>query len=154
MIFFPFYLFIFDKTERLLKLFSCNSGYKITHLYNKGVKKTYLAHRILCKTFIPNPNNYNYVDHKNGIKTDNRVKNIRWCNPSQNMRNIKKRKNTTSYYKGVHLHKRSKKWQTSCRLNGVKKHIGVFDNEDEAAKAYNRFIIANNLDDFCILNVI
>jgi hypothetical protein len=143
-----------DKTERILKTFDGNTGYKLVTLCENGIKRTYLAHRILGKGFIANPNNYEYIDHKNGIKTDNRIQNLRWCNPSQNMRNVKKKPNTSSYYKGVHLNKKTSRWHTSCRLNGIKKYIGSFETEEEAAKAYNRFVVENNLDDFCILNIV
>lgn len=41
-------------------------------------------HRLLAQAFIPNPNNYPYVDHINSIKHDNRLENLRWCTPIQN----------------------------------------------------------------------
>lgn len=46
--------------------------------------KQRLAHRLVAITFIPNPNNYKEVNHKNEIKNDNRVENLEWCSRKYN----------------------------------------------------------------------
>lgn len=59
-------------------------GYFRVHLCknNKAVNK--LVHRLVAKTFIPNPDNKPQVNHKNGDKTDNRVENLEWVTASEN----------------------------------------------------------------------
>lgn len=59
-------------------------GYKEVALSKDGKTKTVLLHRLIAIHFVENPNNYPCVNHKNGIKTDNRIENLEWCTRSQN----------------------------------------------------------------------
>lgn len=61
-------------------------GYIQTYLYKDGKRKTTTIHRLIAQAFIPNPENKDQINHKNGIKDDNRIENIEWCNQSENMR--------------------------------------------------------------------
>ena len=59
-------------------------GYKSCVLYKDGLKKTFMVHRLVAMTFIPNPDNKPTIDHINRIKTDNRVENLRWATWKEN----------------------------------------------------------------------
>lgn len=48
------------------------------------VKKNMLVHRLVALNFIPNPNNYKVINHKDGNKQNNNVNNLEWCTHKQN----------------------------------------------------------------------
>ena len=73
------------KTNRILKQHIQRGGYYKVSLYLDGKQNYYLVHRLVAIAFIPNPNNYKYVNHKNEIKTDNRVENLEWCSFEYNI---------------------------------------------------------------------
>lgn len=77
------------------------------------------------------------VDHINHNGLDNRKANLRIATFSENRRNSRKAKDTSSKYKGVSWHKNNKKWHAGININGRRKHLGSFDDEIQAAKAYD-----------------
>lgn len=52
---------------------------------NKATRKLLSIHRIVAQTFIPNPLMLPEINHKNGVKNDNRVENLEWCDRSMNV---------------------------------------------------------------------
>lgn len=79
------------------------------------------------------------IDHKNNNGLDNRKENLRHATRVQNSINSRKRKNTTSKYKGVFYNKGKKGWDARISLNGVQKFLGRFQNEKEAARKYDEY---------------
>lgn len=73
------------------------------------------------------------IDHKNGIRHDNRIANLRLASNLQNAWNLKKRR---AGLKGVFYNPRRQKWYAQIRHAGIKHHLGLFATELEAHAAY------------------
>lgn len=65
--------------ERLLSLGSSDKKYLEVNLYNRDKRVTQLVHRLVAETFIPNPNNYPCINHKDENTQNNCADNLEWC---------------------------------------------------------------------------
>lgn len=74
-----------NRKEKILKSAKNNKGYLIVGLSKENKKKIFLLHRLVAQVFIPNPNNYPIVNHKNETPTDCRVENLEWCTQKYNV---------------------------------------------------------------------
>lgn len=77
-----------------------------------------------------------YIDHVNGIVSDNRKENLRIANHRQNIRNSKVDCRNTSGSTGVYWHKRDKRWTASIGFDGKLHNLGYFLDKAEAESAY------------------
>lgn len=78
-------------------------GYLRIGLSNNGVSKTYKLHRLIAEMFIPKIEGKTQVNHINGIKDDNRVENLEWCNNAENQQHAWDNGLNTSSYKKIVL---------------------------------------------------
>ena len=71
--------------EKILEGYDNGDGYLYVNLCKEGKRKQYRINRLVAMAFIPNPNNLPEVNHKDEIRTNNRVDNLEWCNRSYNV---------------------------------------------------------------------
>lgn len=74
-----------SKSKKFISERTTNRGYNVVNLSIDGKCKTFSVHRLIAQAYIPNPNNFPTVNHKNGIKTDNRIENLEWVTFSENI---------------------------------------------------------------------
>lgn len=98
--------------EKLLTPCKNNAGYFLVVLCKNGKHKSINVHRLVALSFILNPNNLNEVNHKNEIKTDNRVCNLEWCD----------RRYNSLYGTGVERCSR-KKWKKIAMIDAVSHEV-------------------------------
>ena len=103
------------KNNMYLKPFNNSDGY---HLVNIGDKRSQRVHRLVAIHYIPNPNNLPQVDHKNRIRTDNDVSNLRWASRADNMNNKGKHKHNKSGHKNISYVKSINRWEYKKRYYG------------------------------------
>lgn len=108
-----------------LKLGKLKPYYNISLTINSK-QKTYLVHRLVAQTFIPNPNNFPQVSHIDGNKGNNKVDNLEWCTSKQNINHainngLWNHDNKGKFKKGIIPWNKNKKFDN----NYIKKHYNT-----------------------------
>ena len=76
--------FSYVKPGRIMKQGTSVHGYKTVCLSKNNSYKLCKVHRLVAETFIPNPMQLPYVNHKDEIKTNNHISNLEWCTAEYN----------------------------------------------------------------------
>jgi len=108
-------------------------GYWVICLFDRRYK----AHRL---AFLDQTGNLpvHMVDHINGNKSDNRFSNLRQATNAQNKRNVSKRKDNTSGFKGVVVNKYGK-YIAQCASGGRMAYLGSFGTAEAASLRYKEY---------------
>ena len=117
--------------KKVLKPRSNNGGYQYVNFKINGKNINFAVHRIVANAFIPNPNGYTEVNHKDYNKKNNCVDNLEWVSSSQNKQHAyQKKENKKSRGKQVEQYSK----------NG--EYLKTYDSISEAAKELNCSIAA------------
>jgi len=110
----------------ILKGSKCN-GYLEVSLFKEKVKKRFLIHRLVASEFIRNMKEGEQVDHIDGDRKNNNLRNLNIVNNRIN--NLRKLKLNGA-------HKQKGRWQSSFYYEGKNIYIGLYDTAEEAHEAY------------------
>lgn len=137
-----------DEDYEILKSFKCHmsenakNGHKYACCMING--RSHYMHRIIA-----NAPRGMVVDHINRNSLDNQKHNLRVCTQMENTQNKRVSKNNKTGFKGVDFHRC--KYRATIQIDGIKKHIGLFDTPQEAADAYDRTAV-EHFGEFALTN--
>lgn len=128
---------------RLVRSGNCRAGSPLGSLRANGYltvsyqNQHRLAHRMawLMQTGCEPTND---IDHIDGDRTNNRWSNLRAATRGENMQNERhaRASNLSSGLLGVSWSKAARKWAAGIKINGKKRHLGLFDDKQAAHAVY------------------
>lgn len=116
-----------------------NKGYAQRHIRKlDGTRSTIQMHLQLMGK---------WADHRNRNGLDNQKMNLRAATRGENNRNVSRRKDNTSGFKGVYRDRH--KWRAEINVNGEKIHLGMFATLEDAHAAYVKAAVKHHGDFAC-----
>ena len=135
--------------EKILNYKPKKDGYIQVKLFKNGTYRIFKVHRLVAESFIPNPDNYPIINHKDENKTNNTVSNLEWCTQKYNINYGTHNKRVSESSKGISRENikgsnNPKARKVQCITTGKK-----FNCIKEAAEYYyiDRHYIINNCKD-------
>lgn len=123
---------IFTKKEVILKQSINKFGYLQVAFMSCEKLNSFKVHRLVGSYFIENKRNLKQINHKDGIRTNNKLENLEWVTNLENSCHRVLNSKKTSKFVGVSFCKKLNKWRTKIFFNKKQIHLGVFESEIEA----------------------
>ena len=131
--------------ERFLSICDNGYGYKNVYFCVNGKRTVKYIHRLVAEAFLPNPQNYKEINHKDYNKENNFVENLEWCSRRQNIEHSlinmyiprKKHKPSGTGYKYIYFRKRNGKTLYRLVFYGYEK---TFNTLSEALEERGRLV--------------
>ena len=122
------------KKEIIMKQ-GISSRYLAVNLRKENISKNVKVHVLVAMAFLDfKPNKQVLtIDHKNGVRTDNRLENLQIVTQRENIQNYHKSRKGQI---GADWHEQTKKWRSRIYINKSIVHLGLFEEEKDALKAY------------------
>jgi len=120
---------VLNKHGKELKQVLGTNGYYKVCLRNNPKQADKSIHRLLAEHYIPNPNNYPFVDHKDRNKLNNDISNLRWVTCLENQQNTGKYKTNKSGHKNISYRKERDTWIYNYRVMGKIIYKRTFKNK-------------------------
>jgi hypothetical protein len=127
----------FKSKEKLLKPTKDGWGYLSVKLRKENKNFNIKCHQLVAIAFLGHKINgvKIVVDHVDNNKLNNHVSNLQLVS---NRVNTSKDRKSLSKYIGVSFRKKENKWTANIRLDGKNKNLGFYNNEEDAAIAYQK----------------
>ena len=126
--------FKYSKQGSLIKPILGSRGYFLVNLMQGNLMVQMLVHRIVALTYIDNPNNMPFVNHKDLNKLNNNVGNLEWVSGRENVTHYYNSINTSSKYTGVY--NQNGKFIVQIHVNKDRLSLGSYSNEEDARDVY------------------
>jgi hypothetical protein len=104
------------------------------YLYTSINRRVYSIHRLIW-LYVTGEWSVNEIDHKNGVRNDNRWRNLREATTQQNRMNTLGQKRRKGPYPGVYERARDGKFVAQIKINKQVIYLGVFEEAEHARQA-------------------
>lgn len=137
---------------RWLKPKITNRGYNEISLCKNNIHISYRKCKIIANLYVTNPNSYDCVNHIDGCKTNDNYLNLEHCSNQMNtnhalLTGLKKKEKSVYFGVSPQIIGNHTGYKVRCYFGGKLNYIGYFKCEIAAAKAWNQYLLDNNITD-------